>query len=89
MTTACSRPEETCFCNVFGIDATEPEGDVVTWIADGVLYWEAKTEKGEALTAKVASLLEESDTAAVEDRSKSNYGKAAAGGTGSDTFQRR
>ena len=66
VTTACSRPEETCFCNVFGIDATEPEGDVVTWIADGVLYWEAKTEKGEALTAKVASLLEESDTAAVE-----------------------
>ncbi len=67
--TACSRPEETCFCMKFDIDATEPEGDVVTWIEDGVLYWEAKTEKGTALTEKVASLLEECDTAAV-DRQK-------------------
>lgn len=63
---ACSRPEETCFCGVFGIDATEPAGDVVTWIADGVLYWEPRTKKGEDLTQKVAELLSDSDTAAVE-----------------------
>lgn len=66
VTLACSKPEETCFCNVFGIDATEPEGDVVTWIADGALYWEAKTEKGGTLTEKLASLMEESDDGAVE-----------------------
>ncbi|MBQ8637890.1 MAG: 4Fe-4S dicluster domain-containing protein [Lachnospiraceae bacterium] len=63
---ACSRPEETCFCSAFGIDATKPEGDVVTWVADGVLYWEAQTEKGAALTEKVAEVLAESDSAAVE-----------------------
>ena len=44
---ACHRPEETCFCSTFGIDATKPEGDVVTWIAEDTLYWEAQTEKGE------------------------------------------
>ncbi len=63
---ACSRPEETCFCFAFGIDAAKPEGDVVTWIADGVLYWEAQTEKGEALTKKVETVLAESDRKAVE-----------------------
>jgi ferredoxin len=66
VSTACSRPEETCFCTKFDIDATEPEGDVVTWIADGVLYWEPKTDKGAALTEKVKAVLEESDSAAVE-----------------------
>ena len=63
---ACSRPEETCFCNKFGIDATEPEGDVVTWIAENNLYWEAKTEKGAALTEKIKSVFEEADSTAVE-----------------------
>ena len=28
---ACCEPEESCFCNAFGIDAAEPVGDVVTW----------------------------------------------------------
>ena len=46
---ACHRPEETCFCSTFGIDATKPEGDVVTWIAEDTLYWEAQTEKGESV----------------------------------------
>ena len=55
---ACNRPEETCFCNKFGIDATEPEGDVVTWIA--------KTEKGTALTEKIKAVFEQADSSAVE-----------------------
>ena len=63
---ACAQPEESCFCKAFGINCAEPEGDVVTWIAEGFLYWKATTEKGEALTAQVADLLEETDTAAVE-----------------------
>lgn len=63
---ACGQPEESCFCKVFGVDCAEPEGDVVTWLADGYLYWKSVTEKGEALTALVAELLEDSDEAAVE-----------------------
>ena len=56
---ACTRPEESCFCNVFGIDATAPAGDIVTWTVDGTLYWEAKTEKGEAFTAQLSEYLAE------------------------------
>ncbi len=63
---ACGRPETSCFCKVFGVDCAEPEGDVVTWLVGENLYWEAKTEKGEALTAQVANLLETADTAPVE-----------------------
>lgn len=63
---ACSRPETSCFCKVFGIDAAAPAGDVVTWMVGQELYWEAKTEKGEALTAQVRDLLTEGDASAVE-----------------------
>ena len=63
---ACAQPEESCFCKVFGIDCAEPEGDVVTWLAEGYLYWKPVSEKGEKLTELVASLLEDTNTAAVE-----------------------
>ena len=63
---ACHEPEETCFCKVFGIDCAEPVADVATWMVEGELYWKALTEKGEALTAAVASLLTETDEAKVE-----------------------
>ena len=63
---ACGQPEESCFCKVFGIDCAEPEGDVVTWLTADYLYWKPVTEKGEALTAQVAALLEDADEAAVE-----------------------
>ena len=63
---ACGRPAASCFCKVFGIDCAEPAGDVVTWLVGDTLYWEAKTEKGNALTAQVADLLEKADEAAVE-----------------------
>ncbi len=51
ITLACSRPAETCFCGVFGIDAADPAGDVTCWMDGEALYWRANTEKGEALTA--------------------------------------
>ncbi len=57
VTLACSRPEESCFCSVFGIDATAPTGDVSTWLDEENLYWQANTEKGEKLTQAVRSLL--------------------------------
>ena len=63
---ACHEPEETCFCKVFGIDCAEPVADVAAWMAEGELYWKALTEKGEALTAAVASVLTETDDAKVE-----------------------
>ena len=63
---ACHEPEETCFCKVFGIDCAEPVADVATWMVEGELFWKALTEKGEALTAAVASLLTETDEAKVE-----------------------
>ena len=44
VTLACSRPEESCFCGVFGIDATAPQGDVTTWLDAEYLYWQANTE---------------------------------------------
>lgn len=49
----CTAPEETCFCGTFGIDATRPQTDIATWIVGDKLYWQAQTEKGEALTRKV------------------------------------
>jgi ferredoxin len=59
VTLACSRPEESCFCSAFGIDATAPQGDVTTWLDENYLYWQANTEKGNALTEKVSSLFED------------------------------
>ena len=58
VTLACSKPEESCFCGVFGIDATAPQGDVTTWLDDKYLYWQSNTEKGEKLTNAVKELLE-------------------------------
>ena len=65
VTLACSRPEESCFCGVFGIDATAPNGDVTTWLDENYLYWQAKTQKGEKLTALVKELFENGGEEAV------------------------
>ena len=63
---ACHAPETSCFCKVFGVDCADPEGDVVTWLVGEELYWQPKTEKGEALTELVRDLLSEADEATVE-----------------------
>ena len=68
---ACSQPEEACFCNVFGIDAANPEGDVQIYMIGDELYWNAISEKGEKLTGQVASLLSDADTAKVEEEKAS------------------
>ncbi len=64
---ACTRPEETCFCAAFGIDPAAPAGDVSCWMDEETLYWQANTEKGAALTAKLA-MLADCDTGAVESQ---------------------
>ena len=48
VTLACTRPEETCFCQAFGVDPAQPQGDVSCWMDAKALYWQANTEKGEA-----------------------------------------
>ncbi len=59
VTLACSKPEQTCFCSVFNIDATAPLGDVTTWLDEEYLYWQENTEKGKDLTTLVKDLFEE------------------------------
>ena len=68
ITLACSRPEESCFCNAFGIDATAPKGDVSTWLDEENLYWQANTEKGEKLTQAVKLLFVEGGEKQVESQ---------------------
>ncbi len=63
---ACSEPEESCFCKVFGIDAADPVCDVAAWFVGDELYLEAKTEKGSALIDKVSALLCAGDAKAVD-----------------------
>jgi heterodisulfide reductase subunit C len=66
---ACHEPEESCFCKVFGIDSADPAADVATWMVEDSLYWKPLTEKGEALTKSLESVLvaaDESDDAKVE-----------------------
>ena len=65
VTLACSKPEESCFCKVFDIDATAAYGDVTTWLDNEYLYWQANTEKGAVLTELVKALMEEGGEAEV------------------------
>ena len=67
VTVACTAPTQTCFCGTFGIDATNPGGDVAAWLTDDALYLQANTEKGEAL---IAGLADADSTDAVEEQKK-------------------
>ncbi len=64
---ACARPAASCFCGAFGIDCTEPDADVAAWLWGDYLYWQPKTEKGEALTQAAGDLLEQTDEVAVAE----------------------
>ena len=46
---ACGRPEETCFCQSFGINPAKPEGDASAWICADELFITANTPEGEKL----------------------------------------
>ena len=63
---ACTRPSETCFCKTFGIDPSEPAGDITAWKTETEIFFRANTEKGEQLLSKIAVLTEDSDDAAVK-----------------------
>ena len=66
VTMACTKPVETCFCQTFDVDATNPGGDVTCWKTESDVYFQANNEKGEAFLAKIADLTEEADDAAVK-----------------------
>lgn len=68
MSMACTKPHETCFCGTFGIDAADPEGDIVCYKTDDALYMDAKTEKGEKLLEMLSSITEESNDTAVNEQ---------------------
>ena len=63
---ACTKPQETCFCSAFGIDAATPAGDVTCWKTETELYLQANTEKGEALLDAVKALTEDGDEQTVK-----------------------
>ena len=65
---ACTRPQETCFCKTFDIDAADPDGDVVCYKTDDTLYMDAKTEKGEKLLEALSAVTEDADNSAVEEQ---------------------
>ena len=68
MSLACTRPAETCFCGTFGIDAANPQGDIVCYKTDDSLYMDAKTEKGEKLLGALKNITEECDNSAADEQ---------------------
>ena len=56
---ACNKPSETCFCQTFGIDATNPQGDIACYKTNDAFYLDGITEKGKALLEKLSSVTEE------------------------------
>lgn len=66
VTHACSMPDTRCFCENFGIDASDPAGDVTTWTIGDFLYWRENTDKGKELTEKLSDFLEDADESDVE-----------------------
>ena len=63
---ACSRPSETCFCQTFGIDASNPQGDIACYKTNDAFYLEGLTEKGKALLEKLEGVTEECCSCEVE-----------------------
>ena len=67
VTMACTKPAETCFCGTFGIDPTEPEGDVACWSDGENIFFNANNEKGQKFVDSVSCLLEDGDTARLDE----------------------
>ncbi|MBE7015731.1 MAG: 4Fe-4S ferredoxin [Ruminococcaceae bacterium] len=64
ISTACTRPAETCFCTTFDVSPQEPSGDISSWKTDEEVFFKANTEKGENFLKKITSYIVECD----EDR---------------------
>ncbi len=89
ITMACSKPAETCFCQTFGIDATQPGGDVECASDGENIFFDAKTEKGKAFVESISSLLTDGDTAELENtknKTKEILGKLPLAQLSTDSF---
>lgn len=89
VTMACTKPAETCFCGTFGIDPTEPEGDAACWSDGESIFFKANNEKGQAFIDSVASLLEDGDTAKLDEvkaKTKEILGKLPLANLSTDAF---
>ncbi len=89
MSVACTKPQETCFCKTFGIDASEPEGDIVCYKTDDALYMDAKTEKGEKLLKSLEKITEDADESAADEQKnmiKERFSKLPLANLSADKF---
>ena len=64
---SCAAPEETCFCDLFGIDAASPMGDIALWPDGDQLFWLPQSAKGQELTDDLSGFFTAADAA---DRQK-------------------
>ena len=69
---ACNKPEINCFCSVFGIDPSQPQGDVSCYLDEGYLYLNANTEKGEKLLSlyNTVEKSDEKEVASIKENTK-------------------
>lgn len=89
MTMACGKPSETCFCSTFGIDASDPSGDVTCWEVDGSIYMRANTEKGEKVLSLIKDLTVDASDKDVESKKaeiKNTLSKLPLSGLTADKF---
>ncbi|MBQ4105242.1 MAG: 4Fe-4S dicluster domain-containing protein [Clostridia bacterium] len=86
---ACTKPSETCFCTTFGIDPTEPMGDISAWMTESHLYLQPVTEKGKALMSKIEHITEacdDSEVLAQKDKTKNILSKLPLKDLSTDAF---
>ncbi|MCM1358234.1 MAG: 4Fe-4S dicluster domain-containing protein, partial [Prevotella sp.] len=89
VTMACTKPTETCFCQTFGIDPTEPEGDVACWSDGENIFFKANTEKGQTFVDSVSGLLEDGDTTKLDEtkaKTKEIMGKLPLANLSTEAF---
>ena len=86
---ACNKPAETCFCSAFGIDSSEPKGDVQCFKSETELFLNALTEKGEKLLKAVENVTEpakEADVTPVKAEIKERMKKLPLSHLKTDSF---
>ncbi len=89
VTEACTNPENTCFCTVFGINPADPGGDITIWRDERNVYWLFNSMKGGEIFLKIESLLTEGgdDTVAeIQNDIKTKLGKLPLSGLTTDDF---
>ncbi len=75
ITLACTEPEKTCFCSTYGIDSSDPKGDISSWLTDGKYFFKANNEKGEKLIESIKSILLDSDETSVKKQQEETKAK--------------